>query len=57
MDRRVKGISRGINRSKVDVDTLVKKSIAQVKELKYTPNNGKPDQVRDLREEVSDGTF
>jgi excisionase family DNA binding protein len=56
-DKKARGVLKAINRPSMDVDRLVKKSIEEAKGLKYIPNNGKPDQSRGLRKEVSDGTL
>jgi excisionase family DNA binding protein len=57
VDKKARGISKAINRPVVDITSIVKKSIAEVKGLKYTPSNGKPDRVKGLRKEVEDGTL
>jgi hypothetical protein len=56
-NKKAMAILKAINRPVVDVSRLVKESIEEVKGLKYIPNNGKPDQSRSLRKEVSDGTL
>ena len=53
--KRAKGILKAINRSKTDVDTLIKKSIAEVKGNLYTPSYRETRPIRGLRKEVSDG--
>ena len=55
VDKKARGILKAINKPRMDVDSLVKKSIEEVKGLKYIPNDGKSDQSGGLREEVSDG--
>ncbi len=57
VDKKVRDILKAINRPNMDVDRLVKKSIEEAKGLKYIPKNGKLDQVKGLREEVSDGAL
>ena len=56
-DKKAKVILKAINKPIADIDSLVKKSIAEAKGNRYTPHHGKPDQVMGLREEVSDGTL
>jgi excisionase family DNA binding protein len=50
-------IMKGANRSRVDVNKVVKKAIEEACGKRYTPGYGKPDQVKDLRKEVQDGTL
>ena len=50
-------IMKGANRSRVDVDRVIKKTIEGVKEKGYISNHGKPDQTKGLRKEVSHGTL
>jgi hypothetical protein len=44
-------------RPPVDADRIVKKAIDSVKQDGYNLFHGKPDQVKGLGKEVSDGTF
>jgi len=48
---------RGLKRRAVDVGGIAKKNIEEVADLKYTPQCGKPDQIRSLRREVKNGTL
>ena len=57
VDKKARGILKAINRPVVDITSIVKKSIAEVKGLKYTPSHGRPDRIKDLRKEVEDGTL
>lgn len=57
LDKKAKGILKAINRPVVDVDKLIKKSIAEVKENLYTPSHRETRPVRGLRKGVSDGTL
>ena len=41
----------------LDVDGIIKKAIEGVRGKRYTANHGKPDQIRGLRKEASDGTL
>jgi hypothetical protein len=50
----LKGINR---RPKMDIDALVRKTIAEEKSREYILNHGKPDQIKGLRKEVGNGTF
>ena len=56
-DRKAQQILKTINKSNLDINRFVKKTIADVKENEYTLTQGKPDQVRGLRKEVSYGTL
>ena len=44
-------------RTNLDVDTIVKKSIDEANGRRYTSGNGKPDRIKCLRKEVSNGTL
>ena len=57
VDKKARGILKAVNRPRTSIDSLVKKSIAEVKGLKYTPGDGRPDRDKSLRKEVSDGTL
>jgi excisionase family DNA binding protein len=37
---KTKGILKAVDRPRTNIDSLIKKSIAQVKELKYNPSSG-----------------
>ena len=55
-DKRGKRILEAIEKP-MDVDTLVKKSIAEVKGNRYTSSHRETRPIKDLRKEVCDGTF
>lgn len=55
--KKATGILRAVSRPGMDVDRLVKKVVAETKQNLYTPNHGRPDQVKGLRKEVSDGAL
>ncbi len=57
VDKKAKGILRAMNKPVADINSIVKKTIAEAKGNLYTPKHGKPDQVRGLRKRVSDGTL
>ena len=50
-------VMKGANRSKVDVNKVVKKAVEGANGMGYTALHGKPDQVKGLRKEVEDGTL
>ena len=56
-DRKARQILKTVNRSPLNIDRLVKKTVAEVKENEYTPRQGKPDQIRGLRKEVGNGAL
>lgn len=56
-NERAKDILKAINKPRMDVDSLVKKSIAEAKGNRYTPLYGKPDRNKGLGKGVSDGTL
>jgi excisionase family DNA binding protein len=50
-------VMNGANRSRVDIDRVIKKAIEGVNGKRYTASHGKPDRIKGLREEVQDGTL
>jgi excisionase family DNA binding protein len=50
-------VMKSENRSRVDVNKVVKKAVEEASEKRYTSGYGKPDQVKGLRKEVEDGTL
>jgi len=56
-DSEARIILKTANRGNLNIDNIVKKSIAEVKGNRYTPNHGRPDRIKDLRKEVKDGTL
>jgi hypothetical protein len=57
VDKKARAILKATNNSNVHIDKVVKKSIAEIKVDRYTPNHGRPDQDKGLRKEVSSGTL
>ena len=55
-DKRAKRILESIEKP-MGVDSLVKKSIAEVKGNRYTSSHRETRPIKDLRKEVSDGTL
>jgi len=49
-------VMKGANRSRVDVDRVIKKAIEGVNGKGYTTSHGKPDRIKGLRKEVEHGT-
>jgi len=45
------------NNPKLEISSLVKKTIDEEKRKRYTPNHGRSDQVEGLRKEVKHGTL
>jgi excisionase family DNA binding protein len=45
------------NNPKLDIRSLVKKTIDEVKGNRYTPHHGRPDRIKGLRKEVENGAF
>ena len=56
MEKKARHILKAINTPRMRVDSLVKKSIAEAKGLKYTPSHGRPDQDK-AKKEVEYGTL
>jgi excisionase family DNA binding protein len=50
-------VMKGANRSRMDINRVIKKAIEGVNGKGYTTSHGKPDQVKGLRKEVEDGTL
>jgi len=48
--KKARGILKAISRPATDINSMIKKSIAEAKGLKYTPNRGRPDQGRAKKE-------
>jgi hypothetical protein len=56
-NKRARAILKAVDKTTLDIDRVVKKSIEGVKEKVYTPNHGRSDQIRGLGKEVEHGTF
>jgi excisionase family DNA binding protein len=50
-------ILKSVSKPRMDIDTLRRKTIAEVKSKQYIPNHGKPDRIKGLRKEVEDGSI
>ena len=50
-------VMKGANRSRVDVDKVVKNAVEEANGKGYNPFHGKPDRIKGLRKEVQDGTL
>jgi excisionase family DNA binding protein len=57
INKEAERVMKGANRSRVDIDRVVKNSIDGVKGKGYTLHHGKPDQIRGSRKEVKDGAI
>jgi len=58
LNRKAKEIFKGVKRSRVDIDVLVKKTIEEVKNSRYNLHHGKRTEFKGLgRKEVEDGTL
>jgi excisionase family DNA binding protein len=55
--KKVSGFLKVMNKPRMNIDSLVKKSIDEVKGNRYTPSHRETRPIRDLRKEVSDGTL
>jgi excisionase family DNA binding protein len=55
--KRARAILKTTDRGTLDIDRIVKKSIAEVKESCYPSDHGKPDRIGGLRREVKDEGF
>ena len=54
--KKARSILKAIGRPVTDINSMIKKSIAEAKGLKYTPNHGRPDHDR-AKKEVEHGTL
>ena len=52
-----KRIRRTNAKSAAEIDAIVRKSIAEAKGMTYNPDHGKPDRIKGLRKEVSNGSL
>ena len=50
-------INKANKYNKIDIDRIVKKSIEQVKDVRYNPIHGRPDRIKGLGKEASNGTL
>ena len=57
LEKKAKEILKITTRPNLNIDSIMKKSIEEVKDRRYNCANGKPDQVRGLRKEVKDGSI
>lgn len=53
----VKKTLRFLKQSRRDINRIVKKTVDQITTEGYTQSHGKPDQIRDLGKEVTDGSL
>jgi excisionase family DNA binding protein len=56
LDLRTREIFKKKNGSPIDIDSVIKNAIDEVRGKRYTPNHGRPDQIKGLRKEVKDGS-
>jgi len=54
-NKRARAILKATNKGTLDIDGIMRKSIDGVKRKCYSRCNGRPDQDKDLRKEVSSG--
>jgi excisionase family DNA binding protein len=57
IDKKAKEILKNTTRPDMDIDSIVKKSIEEVKNRRYNLPHGKPHRIKGLRKEVSNGTL
>lgn len=55
--KRGREILKGAKNPKMDIDSIVKKSIEEVKNRRYNFPHGRPDRIKGLGKEVKDGTL
>lgn len=56
-DVKVKGVLGSFDRSKMSIDSIVKRSIERTKETAYTPPVEKPGRIKGLKKEVNHGAI
>jgi excisionase family DNA binding protein len=56
-DKQAREILKPTTRSRIDVDNLVKKTVAEIRRLKYIPTHRETRPIKDLGKEVSDGVY
>ena len=56
-DKQARRILKSTKRVPMDIDRIVKKTIAEVNGNEYTTYHGKPDRIKGLRKEVSHGSL
>ena len=57
VEKKAKGILKAISKPVVDINSVVRKSIAGAKGVRYNPHHGRSDRDKGLEKEVSDGTL
>ena len=57
IERKARRILTSACNPKIDVGTLVKKTVAEVRRNRYTSSHGKPDRIKGLRKEASHGAL
>ena len=57
IEKESKRILKGVNRSEMDINNVIKRTIDREKGKVYTPRHGKPDQIKGLRKEVKHGSL
>jgi hypothetical protein len=55
--KEAENIMKGLNRSRLDINRVVKNNIEGASGKGYTALHGKPDQIKGLRKEAEDGTL
>jgi len=54
---KAKEIIKGLKKPRMDMKKIVTKAVEEVKGSRYNLTHGKPDRIKGLRKEVSDGTL
>lgn len=57
VDSKAGSVLKAVNKGSLKIDNIIKKSIAEGKRNRYTPNHGRLDQVKGLRKEVENGNL
>ena len=57
IEKEAKKILSHARNPNIDVDALVKKTVAENRGNRYTASHGKPDRIKGLRKEASHGTL
>ncbi len=57
VNKKARTILKNAEKRNLDIDRIVKKTVADFRGNEYTLNHGRPDRIRGLGKEAEDGTF
>ncbi len=56
-DKKANQLFKSIRNRAINIESTIKKIIEEEKDMEDTPNHGRPDRIKSLREEVSHGSL